>query len=78
MIMLDEDGESGGASDTGIGIDVSNENKIDDKGKGKNRATEAHQMKTKIKYYVEYWTRQEWHHILAHQDMDEGWERLLR
>lgn len=30
------------------------------------------------KYYVEYWTRQEWHHILAHQDMDEGWEKLLR
>ncbi len=30
------------------------------------------------KYYVEYWTRQEWHHILAHQDMDEGWERILR
>lgn len=30
------------------------------------------------RYYVEYWTRQEWHHILAHQDMDEGWERMLR
>ncbi len=33
---------------------------------------------TDQKYYVEYWTRQEWHHILAHQDMDEGWERELR
>ena len=34
--------------------------------------------KSITKYYVEYWTRQEWHHILAHQDMDEGWERILR
>ena len=23
-------------------------------------------------YYVEFWTRQSWQHILAHQDMDEG------
>jgi hypothetical protein len=23
-------------------------------------------------YYIEYWKRQEWHHILAHADMDEG------
>jgi hypothetical protein len=29
-------------------------------------------------YYVEYWSRQRWIHILAHQDMDEGWERQLR
>ncbi|VEU36374.1 unnamed protein product [Pseudo-nitzschia multistriata] len=28
--------------------------------------------RTNKKYYVEYWTRQEWQHILAHQDMDEG------
>jgi len=33
---------------------------------------------TSPRFYVEYWTRQQWHHILAHQDMDEGWERLLR
>ena len=26
-------------------------------------------------YYIEYWTRQEWYHILAHADMDEGLRR---
>jgi len=26
-------------------------------------------------FYVEFWKRAEWHHILAHADMDEGWEK---
>jgi hypothetical protein len=29
-------------------------------------------------YYVEFWKRGPWHHILAHADMDEGWERQER
>ena len=29
-------------------------------------------------YYVEFWTRQTWELILAHQDMDEGYEKATR
>lgn len=29
-------------------------------------------------FYVEFWKRRRWEHILAHADMDEGWEREQR
>jgi hypothetical protein len=29
-------------------------------------------------YYVEFWKRREWFHILAHADMDEGWGRQMQ
>ena len=28
-------------------------------------------------FYVEFWKRPKWYHILAHADMDEGWEKQL-
>jgi len=45
---------------------------------GRNDEQGAFDTTTVPRYYVEYWTRQQWQHILAHQDMDEGWERRLQ